>query len=301
MRQPGQNIVEYSIVIGLVAIVSVGGLLLFGQNMSQGLGDTLAVGQSGNPVATGFGSGTPSNPPNTSSGLPGQLVTIDLGNGKSIQFTYAEPVAVAEALGPLGTTDNAVAAIRQIIEQLRAQGADPNTINQFEELANKAHDIRQIQEAIKNATPDHAIGSNDEWAAYADGIQIRMHNGEMKTLREATTLLGAQNGLNFELQQQNLIDGSYNRWTQEEIDNSPLLTYMSTLQGVNELPEVQNSPALRALLNNVFSSQIYSSSGSTFTVAYNGGDLTGYINTVRQNANNICTIGQGTTCQDQPG
>lgn len=84
MRPRGQNLAEYSIVIGLVVLVSMGALVLFGQNISAGLGDTLALGHGENPAGSDMGTIPPANLVNPFPNLPGKVMTVELGNGQSL-------------------------------------------------------------------------------------------------------------------------------------------------------------------------------------------------------------------------
>lgn len=313
MKANGQNLAEYSIVIGLVALVSMGALALFGQSISQGLGDTLAFGQSGNPAGSGLENTPQLNQGNPFPDLPGKRITIDLGNGKSLTLNYADPVAVAESSGGNGVTENALAVIKQMVAQLREQGEDEAKIVELEKLALEGQKIKSLQQQIEAKFPKEGFASvNERFNFVKDPANSIVVEGKEMTLLDASSVLSftlTSDTYDSDLYQYLYNYNQNNTYTDSnyyKISHSlyygkagPLYDYMQQLLKVEDSGLLSN-PVLKSLVKDDFSRQIFYSSNQTF-IAPTQAEVGALVKTTRTSSNNICALSNSVTCQDRAG
>lgn len=327
MRQRGQNIGEYGLALGLIVVVCISVLSLFGTNLQDLFSNSIkhksplpsvdiagTAGESG--VSFQNTSATAKNPFPT---LPGKLVQVDLGNGKTLTLNMADPVAVAEAAGGNGVTENALAAIEQIIAQLREQGEDEAQIAELEKLALAGQKIKAVQQQIEAKYPPSGQfeSQSEKFAFLTDPANNIVVNGEEMTLMKASQQLSTNTGTFSGISSSGVYSQSYsdsasayaNRSYYEytnTIDRDPdkfsmapglLHQFMRQLQAV-ETSGLLNTPALKNLIKDQLSKQIFSASNQTFQ-APSKTDFANLVRITRTSSNDICTMANSATCQDR--
>lgn len=164
-RTWGQNLNEYSLVIGLVLLATLGGVSLFGNQLSDVFDTLLAqwpgTGSTASQPTTalvsppgGSGSDTPgsgwlvtANPTN----LSGTRMEIALPSGRKMTLNMPDVQTTMETMGPNGVTERYLSQLDSVIAQLRQEvGSDPNVISQLEALSQKGHAMSNVQRAYEN-------------------------------------------------------------------------------------------------------------------------------------------------------
>lgn len=318
MKQKGQNLAEYSIAVGLIAIVSIGALSVLGQNIAQGLGDSISIASNGTGAGNINGVLQPTNLNNPFPNLPGQRITVDLGNGKFLNLDMADPASVAEAAGGNGVTENALAVLKQAIDQLREQGEDPGKIKELENLAREGQKIKDLQKLIESKFPQGGFASTNERFDFltnpANNIEF---NGQTMSLLEASGSLNLtfshstpDNYSEYDQSTQYTQTGYYdvddtknyfNYNNNNLVSQHPgvILDFMRQLELV-ENTGILSNPALKQLVKNDLSRQIFTSAGQTFQ-APTRADVSALVQTTRSSSNNICTLANSVDCQDRTG
>lgn len=148
----GQSLQEYALVMGLVALACIGGVALLSQTTQTAMVNALVGGQQ--PVNSAGNAANSAINPTVLSTLNGQstLTEITMPNGKTIAIPVPNAQQVLETLGPNGNTDKAMAALDQIIKELKQNGGDPETITELEKLANLGHYMATQQKTLDDAT-----------------------------------------------------------------------------------------------------------------------------------------------------
>lgn len=337
MRQKGQNLGEYGIAFGLIVVVSIAVLSLIGTNVSdlftgsikkKSPAQTARATSNSSAPATSLASG---NLP--FSNLPGKLVQVDLGNGKSLQLNYADPVAVAEAAGGNGVTENALAVLDQVIAQLKEQGEDEAQIAELEKLAMAGHKIKDLQKLVEAKYPAAGFRNNRERFQFlsdpansvvVDGKEVTLLK-TLKLLNGAGMALSGDKGDFFahyayydayikgsDLDPRNddrntlpenafYTDKTFNNYTHSIFNNDymPLNEFMYQLDTVKQLGILSN-PVLKRLIADDLSRQIFISSSQMAQVPTRS-EVGKLVQITRTSSNDICTASNAVTCQDRAG
>jgi hypothetical protein len=316
MKQPGQNLGEYGIVLGLVAIVCIFTVGMLGTNVSS-----LLTGSIRHQSATGIaetaggwghnmkGPHDPSSLTGAEGGipfasLPGKILEVTLENGRKFRINMADPVAVAETAGPLGGTENALAAFIQMIDQLEQQGEDPAVIAELRELALRGQDIKETMQILKNAIGNRTFRNTDEYMSFIGTTQIVDIHGKATT---PSAIFGEMHLYsNFTNSSSDSL--GYMVTTAAPQGDDPTSAFIKKLADVNKLDYVKNSPTMRSLLNELFGLQIYEASKTAYETMWSESGVTDfpqgldvYKDTVRVNANNICVLSNSESCMDRNG
>lgn len=157
-RAAGQSLVEYSLVIGLVAIVCIGALMVMGTTLSTTFQEMAATWQAGgsSPPANG---GQAAQPPLTSN-----LPELGVGGDFSSWTPANYPVNIRESietLGGNGTTSQLANTLRAYAEQLLADDAiTPEQYNSLINLSNAGHSLANVQQLVEGAVAQ-ADGDRD--------------------------------------------------------------------------------------------------------------------------------------------
>lgn len=218
----GQNLLETSLVLGLVTITAIAALVSSGDQLgglynqiSGQLANWDGKGPTPTLVSTTVGSGqqNPSLPPvggnpNGSPGtpyiptpsqllgnskyraLPQNQYQLTLSNGKKIAVMLPEPGDLAETMGPNGVTETYAAFLTQVAAQLEQQQADPKVVASIRDLANQGHVLAEQGSTIDAqlvTLPDATYGtanSNyfDQLLSYA-----RKNSGDSSYIPPAST------------------------------------------------------------------------------------------------------------------
>ncbi|MBY0404956.1 MAG: hypothetical protein K2X66_13735 [Cyanobacteria bacterium] len=154
----GNSLVEYALPLAIVGIAVLAGVASLGTNFNQSL-PLISNGT--------FGTGTEaktirmrplgSNPYT-------QIIQITLADGKTIELdNYPTDIkSLVETLGPNGTTELLVDALRQMAQKLLAKGEiTQDQANQLSNLANSGHTLAAFQAFFEDAA---AKSGNDSKA-----------------------------------------------------------------------------------------------------------------------------------------
>lgn len=326
----GQSITEYSLVIGIVGLALIGSTSLLGTTLQGQLSNALSVSTvSGTPGLMNPASPPVTSPPVTSlmplnipfANLPGQTVTLTLGNGKPLNLIYPNPEAVADAAGNNGVTENALGVLDQVIAQMTTIEIPPQQIEALRKLSEEGHKIQAIQKAIDAALPQGANALPDDAKAHYDYLA----NNFIDILDPQTnaplhiSLLDAGNMVNsvgyttpgdfdafysFINQQNNVsnIAYFYDHYTAAELKNAApqsnqLKAFLAQLQVVKDSGILSANPALNSLVKDDLARQIFLSSSKT-VFAPDKAQAVALTKTTQVKSNNICSLSGTSTCQD---
>lgn len=315
MRKAGQSLNDYFLPLALVGVVGIVSLSLIGSNLSDLFSNMIGKKKNTAVAATANAAAVPTNAltsqTNTSlSNLPGQTVTINLGNGKSLKLDYADPVAAAESAGGNGVTENALAVLQQVINQLREQGEDETKVAALEKLAQEGHKIKNLQKQIEDLFPTK--GFSDQESRYAfliDPANSIIVDGQSMTLMQAASSLHHYNYTftneedRFKLNAENYTkfnyDNSFETYDYNNLSNEStrINSFMAQLQAVENSGLLDN-PALKRLVKEELARDIFTSSSQTYA-APNKTEVAALVKTTRNSSNNICTLANSATCQDR--
>lgn len=311
MRQKGQNLGEYSLGLGLIVVVCIVTVGMIGSNVSQMFTGSIthksSTKDADSETAGGKGQGVGFITPVLKDGapfpnLPGKIMEITLENGKKLSINIADPVSVAETDGTLGGTQNALAALQQVISQLETQGEDPRVIEALRKLALKGQDIKDTQLILQNAIGNKTFADNQEYLTFLGNTTLTDVYGNPSS---PSKLFQDMNYSNFT---NSSIDSLTYMLTAPPPPSTPAGAFLTQLSAVNKLDTVKNSPALQGLLNEVLSLQIYEAMKSTENTMWSQSGVTDlpqnlpiYTQTVRQNSNNICALSHASDCIDRSG
>lgn len=161
----GQQLTEYSLVIGLVGIVSVASLAAFGGTLLDTLNGTLnpfGASSSATPIAAlPLTPGTnPTTALGTGNGIGG-LIPAPASNEEQVCFKkgfcinvpkITEGATVKEAVGGLGgdLLKQHADILKQLVEQLKASNADPSLISAITELSLKGHTVAESLNGLES-------------------------------------------------------------------------------------------------------------------------------------------------------
>lgn len=313
MRYSGQSLSEYALPICLIALIGITGLKLVGDALVGQFGD-LAEMTSGKPskkVALKNPSSLIPSGLNPYPNIPGKNIRIDLGNNKSLNLSLADPALVAETAGGNGVTTNALASIDQMIAQLKELKPDDPSIPELIKLSEAGHRIKDIQKAVDEKMPPG--GFPDLKAKYAfltNPANNVMVNGQSMLLLDALRAMG--NGSRFDYRSYEDYAAKYKPQMFPSTDfdsysnatsgglfdygnNFIMFAFMSQLSKVQNIGALQN-PDVKKLVNDL-GRQIFTSGTQTVTVPSKD-EMKTLIQTTRTSANDICSTGNGVTCQD---
>lgn len=324
MRSSGQSLTEYSLVIGLVILGATGGLMLLGQNVSTQMQSSLAIAGNPSPLVASSGNNN-LQPLSAASGnpfanFPGKTITLDLGEGRVLNLNYANPPAVAESVGGNGVTENALAALDQMIAQLKTLDPDNPVISDLVALSKEGHSIKFVQRAIEAKFPAEGFPDNESRYKFVTDPTntITLPNGQVMTMLDAMDSLSFNNGRSVAKEQKNALFyrnadyqadlesvktdffiGSFNnREGYSYSDENPIARFINQVKAVEANAFVQSHPALKTLVVETLSQDIYLSSNHTH-LAPNKADVKQLAETTRENANQICTQASSASCQDR--
>ncbi|MBY0406001.1 MAG: hypothetical protein K2X66_19010 [Cyanobacteria bacterium] len=251
--------------------------------------------------------------------LPGKIVQLDLGNGKSLNLNYPNPAAVADTAGGNGVTENALSLIKQIAQQLRDQGEDPTKIVELEKLALAGQKIKDLQKQIETKFPIEGFTSDqDRFNFLNDPANNILVEGKETTLLDASAMLSVYNNNNnpkqskFENYNYNFINNNnknanninYYNFNYDYFINSnkftqtPLYNFMGQLKTVESTGLLLSNPLLKQLVKDDLSFQIFNSANQTVRVPTKS-DVSELVKTTRAGSNDICTLSKSTICQDK--
>lgn len=155
----GQSLSDYALVLGLVSLVAIGGLTIFGSQVSGLLGGMIRTGNGapgGSAPATApvvASTVTPSAlptvfPPAAFSNVPSTRITLPIAGGPTLGIRYNDAAAVVETVGADGATGNALAVIEQIISQLEGKPGQEELISELRDLAERGHALKDAQRRL---------------------------------------------------------------------------------------------------------------------------------------------------------
>ncbi|MBY0403807.1 MAG: hypothetical protein K2X66_07895 [Cyanobacteria bacterium] len=129
--------------------------------------------------------------------LPGKLMTIPVCKGQNIQVKYINPGVVAEAVGPDGVTQNALAGLDQMIQQFEQMPTpDTSVIDSLKALSQKGRETQMYQIAYSNFlksgghSPNQTVFSDwQKFQEYQKPLVI-LANGHKMSLFELRKNLG---------------------------------------------------------------------------------------------------------------
>ncbi len=156
----GQSLTEYLLLGVLVAVIAIGGLSAFNQELEASLPDLLdrifngggngvASSAMGNSISINSGSGAQST---AIEGLG--PVELTLSSGETITLTqYPTDIpSVIETAGANGTTEILLANLEQVIQEfLQAEEITPEEARTLMNLANAGHEIASAQKTLEEA------------------------------------------------------------------------------------------------------------------------------------------------------
>lgn len=309
----GQSLTDYALVVGLVSIVGLGTLSLLGQSIQEGMNNLMGM-------AGGQGPSPGGTPPVDDGGnivappaQPLTNMTITLANGHSLTLTSSDLAAVAETAGGSGVTENALALIEQLINNLSNEDPPPPGLNELAILAQKGHAIKDVQKAFEAKFAAHGpfASEADRKAFMLDENNKILVGTEMVTLHEAAKMLGNNytdlytNPAQFNDYYRYVTQEGYVKESDGHIvrdaDGNKVQVGSYLKDFMDQLTTVKNSgllndPVLKQLVEKHLSMQIFMSSNQTMNAPSNA-DVVELVNTTLTNSNGICSISNNVTCQ----
>lgn len=269
-KQNGHGLSEYGLVVGLLLVVTLAGMSMFGQQIGQFFNNS-ASSMTSSLVSTGTENQwethnlkriTSTDPleanqqngffisPKAINAVLDQAPkrTYDLGNGKRIELPNPDYVSLQETLGPSGSTEVSLALLKRLDQALRAQGIDPEaTIPEMGFFAKAAH---QTNNSV-NKKAELFLNSLFEGASYG-------------SLKNGTDYIASiDGGFNFELP--HMIGSQFKRDDQGHflvknfssldgqfiseftpLKNLPVIQQMNLSSGMTQ-EKLRNTPSLRSL------------------------------------------------------
>jgi Flp pilus assembly pilin Flp len=311
MRHTGQSLVEYSVALGLVAVVAIGSVIAFGQTLGGTLdgiqGFFLGAPNTASPLTAGgsnSGSGT-ATIDSRFANMNYDKVTMDLGNGKAISFFAPAMRDVVDTAGGNGVTDRAAYILRQLADELKR--TDPTvTEEEYQDLVRLSelgYTMRDIQKALEGAIPE---GRN---LPYEDDVEefglqtVVNYNGRQITFSELSSeighgLLKDPNTLALALEQnfQGIINQSVS-YTDPALARRPSIEFTQLLHKIQNSNSFQNKPALKELVVNVLSKEIFNATMMT-TNTYDKALIRDVLVPITgENSEAICGLSNSIQCQ----
>lgn len=306
--QTGQNLTEYSLVLAAVSVAAIVALTSMGSNVSD-MFSNMITHRSASSAQPPAGGGTPTSGGGLAlspfANLPGKNIVVDLGDGTKVNYFMANPEAVAEAAGGNGVTGNALAALDQVIAQLKEQGQSETSIAELEALSRKGHDIQALQKLIEDNFPERDFASFDERRYAFSTTTVEMPDKTQSNVYELAKSLSDiihpdDNYYSYHGQLYN--EGTNHDFAFQRFDKSwntgNLLTdFRNQLQRVEDLGILNNS-TLKSLIKDDLSRQIFLSSQQTL-FAPTKEDVKNYVGITKMSSNGICQVANSVTCIDK--
>ncbi|MBY0404851.1 MAG: hypothetical protein K2X66_13200 [Cyanobacteria bacterium] len=201
VKANGQALPEYSLALGLITLVAIGSLMGLSGQLNDLFSNMFSVsGSSKSAVKTNL-SGTTSLPQvslpslqlspvsngSALANLPGKIITVDLGNGRSIQINAADFKAAAETMGPNGVSGNALSILDQVVQQLKEQGdsSDQAVIQQVAQLSKLGHKLANVQELFQQGAGERTFENAQTRNQFYDVTKIPLGpNGPQTSLSD---------------------------------------------------------------------------------------------------------------------
>ncbi|MBY0405024.1 MAG: hypothetical protein K2X66_14080, partial [Cyanobacteria bacterium] len=153
----GNSLVEYALPLGLIVVVVLVGAELVGSNLFQWM-PSMSNGTLKN---DGHSKSLRLRPLGSNPYTQTVLLTLSDGSSLDLENYPTDINSLVETLGPNGTTDLLVDAIRQLAQKLLAKGEITQAqANQLMALANSGHSWSNTQGVIESAVRDS--GRNKE-------------------------------------------------------------------------------------------------------------------------------------------
>lgn len=313
MKKSGQNLSEYLLPLALVGIIGIVSLSSIAGNLNGMF--TNMIGTAKKPISSPGNTNAPANSvSNPFPNLPGKLVTVDLGNGKSITLNIANPQAVAESTGGYGVTENSLAVIQQLIDQLKEQGEDPAKIAELEKLALAGQKIKDLQKQIEAKFPAEGFATaqarfdflrDPANSIVVDGKTIsllmasyQLSPGILNT-QESTVENDLRDYNHFSAYYNDNYGGKYDLNYRDTFNDGPVSLFLKQLSTV-ESSGILNNPALKQLVKEELSTQIYNAAIQTTQVPTRA-QVGALVEITRNSSNDICSLSNTITCQDRAG
>jgi Flp pilus assembly pilin Flp len=311
-KQKGHGLSEYGLSLGLLLVVTLAGMSIFGQQIGQFF-NTSASSMTSSLVSTGTENQwdaqnlkriTPKDPLEAEkqkgffisqkeiNAVLNQAPTrrYDLGNGKQIELPAPDYVSLQETLGPSGSTEVSLALLKRLDQALRAQGINPEeTIPEMGFFANAAHktnnNVHKKAEVFLNSLFEGVsfqdIKSGNDYIASIDGgYQFELPN-----------LLGPEfkrNGQGkFQVKNYLSVESNYiSDFT--PLESLPVLHQMYLSSAMTQ-SKLNNTPSLRSL-SPIFSNITSNIQANTKTIS----------NDITKLVTNSATIQNGTAYDEPP-
>lgn len=167
----GQSLVEYSLILGVVVVLSIAGLMLCGQSVQAALTSLSGIltssfgkgtmnaaklpggGKAGGGVLSSSGVSVGGSGTASSGSVKG--VTLTLSNGQQINlnnFPTHDLQTSVSTTGANGTTLTLANTLTSIAQNLLTEGViTPEQASSLEALANQGHTLAQIARIVENA------------------------------------------------------------------------------------------------------------------------------------------------------
>lgn len=148
----GQSLTEYALIAGLVGVVSIGALVVLGQQLQQFFGSAQEVWMADGAGSTAPAVGSP-NPPIGVPLAPGLGVNLSLGDGLTVSLpNYPQVPGLVETVGIDGTTNLYAESLEQLAQQLLdAEAIDADTAALIRQLADGGFALAAQQREIQTA------------------------------------------------------------------------------------------------------------------------------------------------------
>ncbi|MBY0403806.1 MAG: hypothetical protein K2X66_07890 [Cyanobacteria bacterium] len=323
-QKSGQSLTEYALPIALVCILGITILGVLGTQVSGIFSNTLAtkppsktpsnpINQS--PVSSG---GTSNN--NLLANLPGKLLSVDIGNGQTLQLNYINAGDAAETAGPNGVTQNSLAGLQQIIQQFEQMPtSDPVVITSLKQLAQKGYETQMYQQVYSDFLKSGGSSPDQETLTdnYAKMLEygkpvISLPDGSKISLFDLKQYIGS-----------NTAPASASKLPPTKFMESFDKVYaldMTSVKGSNngnnnfkglqgfttQLALIEKDgiftkyPGLKPLLVDVLSKDLYAAAYST-AMSNNLEAIKGYTQRVGWRSDDICVTSRASSCKATPG